>query len=127
MKEKLINSIPLFFISNPRPSMNIISMHDFIRKERISFRSSLKIFLHEDVQSLSVGEFVKPLIIHHFINYFDYILHIIASNLHYFHIFFRLGIVLIKRRRRVIEARVLHASAKDGTKKIMKNTISIII
>ena len=32
---------------------------------------------------------VKPLIMHRFINYFDYILHIIASNLRYFHIFFQ--------------------------------------
>ena len=53
---------------------------------------------------------------HHFINYFDYILHIIASNLRYFHIFFRLGIVLIKRRKRVVEAQVLHAWAEDGPK-----------
>ena len=59
---------------------------------------------------------VKPLIMHSFINYFDYILHIIASNLRYFHIFFRLGIVLLKRRRRAVEAWVLHAWAEDGTK-----------
>jgi len=59
---------------------------------------------------------VKSLTMHCFINYFDYILHTIASNLRYFYIFFRLGIVLIKRRKRVVEARVLHAWAKDSPK-----------
>jgi len=62
---------------------------------------------------------------HHFINYFDYILHIIASNLRHFHIFFfRLGIVLIKRRRRVVKARVLHAWAEDGPKMMIRKTLA---
>ena len=66
-----------------------------------------------------MGEFVEPLIMHRFINYFDYILHIIASNLRYFHIFFRLCIVLIKRRRRIVEAPFLHAWAEDDSKMII--------
>ena len=56
---------------------------------------------------------------HRFINYFDYILHIIASNLCYFRIFFRLCIVLIKRRRRIVEVPVLLAWAEDGPKMII--------
>lgn len=61
---------------------------------------------------------------HRFINFFDYILHIIAYNLRYFHIFFRLGIVLIKRRKRVVKARVLHAWTEDGTKMIIMKILS---
>ena len=61
---------------------------------------------------------------HRFINYFDYILHIIASNLCYFRIFFRLCIVIIKRRRRIVEARVLHAWAEDGPKLIIVKILS---
>ena len=61
---------------------------------------------------------------HRFINYFDYILHIIASNLRYFHIFLTLGIVLIKRRRRVVKARVLHAWAEDGPKMMIRKTLA---
>ena len=71
-----------------------------------------------------MAEFVKLLIMHRFINYFDYILHIIASNVHYFHIFFRLGIVLIKKRRRVVEVRVLHAWVEDGPKMIIMKILS---
>ena len=64
-------------------------MHDFIRNEEGQFYIESKISLHENVQILSVGEFVKSLIMHYFINYFDYILYILASNLRYFHIFFQ--------------------------------------
>ena len=99
-------------------------MHDFIRKEESQFYVESRISLHDDVQSLSVGEFVKSLVMHCFINYFDYILHIIESNLRCFHIFFRLGVVLIKRRKRVIEARVLYAWAEDSPKMTKMNILS---
>ena len=60
---------------------------------------------------------VKPKIIHRFINYFDYMLHIIASNLLYFIYFFQVRHNKIKMRKQDVEAPILHDLLKRRSNK----------